>query len=88
MAVRSAKEAFNSVRKLALLMCLAAFAPVGPASAELIHFDRIKCCSGQGEIPNGWGSFHGRPTFGSTNSAPAPDTGYQFGNREPAKRVL
>jgi hypothetical protein len=83
MAERSAKEAGNSMRKLALLVCLAAFAPVGPASAELIHFDLLKG-SGEKPIPSGWGSFHWSTDFWWLNPAQdLPGSGYQYGMVSP-----
>jgi hypothetical protein len=69
------------MKKLAFLASFTALAVVGPASAELIHFDRIPnpLQLDEGHIPKGWGSFDWSSKFWWTNSVTDPDTGYQYG---------
>jgi hypothetical protein len=72
------------VRRLALLASIAGLAVAAPASAELIHFDRIEEPSGS-RIPEGWGSLHWSSDFRWLNAdaKEGTETGYQFGMVSP-----
>ena len=70
------------MKKLAFLASIAALAVAGPASAELIHFDRIPSQgTPNGAIPEGWGSLYWSSDFRWVNAAAkaGTETGYQFG---------
>jgi hypothetical protein len=80
----------DAVKKMVFLASFGALAAAGPASAELIHFDRIPnpFQLDEGQIPNGWGSFHWSSEFWWTNDVTDPDTGYQYGIVSPPNVVF
>ena len=71
------------MRKLAFLASFLALVLASPASPRLVTFDLIKCCFGQGEIPNGWVSFDWSSHFWFRNHVTSPDSGYQYGTVSP-----